>query len=421
MHAGGSVLRRSLLEPFRIGVVVIDGFGERVSGHISYDGRQKLTLNLITLRDAADQAGKGVYMPRHVERAVGVLETGEYAVLEDMVVNNQAISGERHVVNSSSYSIRAMLGGKDALDARAFDGIVVGFKGLSEWLNQKADKTELRDSGRLGFEYQNPQMPEVLLGDGTALRLSFSYSYTPAVTPDGNFRLSQSASIDVTTTAPAPRDSLYSAALRFNRLIMLVASRRMPFTFAHFGTADGEFALFGGHEPYDTTDTADYFDLGSYYTDMDGYFSSMVNEWFAYCERYDKSLNLYFDTWIRHDRLDPDILFLRVVRSLEALHRKDHVNKHALKARLKDLLEIPYKILEPGTDKEQFAQSVQNIRDYLSHGFIEDLERCMPETQELKRITLWLELLMHGNMVYKLPIPSDLKARIMEKKIQYLR
>lgn len=414
-------MRRSLLEPFRIGVVVIDGFEERVSGHISYDGRQKLTLNLITLRDAADQAGKGVYMPRHVERAVGMLETGEYAVLEGVVANSQEINGERHVVNSSSYSIRAMLGGKDVLYARAFDGLVVGFKGLSEWLDQKTVKTELRDSGRLGFEHQNPQMPEVLLGDGTALQLSFSCSYTPAVTPDGDFRLSQSASIDVTTTAPAPRDSLYSAALRFNRLIMLVASRRMPFTFAHFETADGKFALFGEHEPYDTTDTADYFDLGSYYKDMAGHFASMVNEWFAYCERYDKSLNLYFDTWIRHDRIDPDILFLRVVRSLEALHRKDHEDRRALKSRLEDLLEVPYEILEPGTDKEQFAQSVQDIRDYHSHGFIEDLERRMPEMPELKRITLKLELLIHGNMVYKLSIPSDLKAKIMEKKIQYLR
>lgn len=420
MHADGSVLRRSLLEPFKIGVVMIEGFGGRVSGHISYDGRQKLTLNLITLIDAADQASKGVYMPRHVERAVGVLETGEYAVLEGVVVNSQAISGERYAVNSSSYSIRAMLGGKDVLDARAFDWIVVGFKGLSEWLDQKAGKTELGDSGRLGFEYQNPQMPEVLLGDGTALRLSFSYSYTPTVTPAGDFRLSQSASIGVITTAPSPPDSLYSAALRFNRLIMLVANRRMPLTFAHFGTADSEFALFGGHDPYDF-DAIDYSDLGSYYTDMEGHFSSMVNGWFAYCERYDRSLNLYFDTWTQHDRLDQDILFLRVVRSLEALHRKDHARRRALKARLEDLLEIPYEILEPGIDKEQFAQSVQDIRNYRSHGFIEDLERRMPETQELRRITRRLELLMHGNMVYKLSIPSDLKAKIMEKKIQYLR
>lgn len=418
MHAGGSVLRRSLLEPFRIGVVMIDGFGKRVSGHISYDGRQKLTLNIITLIDAADQA-KSVYMPMRVERAVGVLETGEYAVLEGMDVNSQEINGERHVVNSSSYSICAMLGGKDVLDARAFDGIVVGFKGLSEWLDQEAGKTELRDSGRLGFEYQNPQIPEVLLGDGTALRLSFPYSYTPTVTPAGDFRLSQSASIGVRTTAPAPPDSLYSAVLRFNRLIMLVANRVMPFTFAHFVTADSKFALFGEHEPYDF-DAIDYSDLGSYYTDMDGHFSSMVNEWFAYCERYDKSLDLYFDTWTQHDRLDPGILFLHVVRSLEALHRKDHARRRALKARLEDLLEIPYEILEPGSDKEQFAQSVQDIRDYRSHGFIEDLEQRMPETQELKRITRRLELLMHGNMVYKLSIPSDLKTRIMEKKIQYL-
>lgn len=421
MHADDSILRRSLLEPFKIGVVLIDGFGERVSGHISYDGRQKLTLSLITVRDAADRASKGVYMPRHVERAVGVLETGEYAMLEDVVVNNQAISGERHVVNASSYSIRAMLVGKDVLYTRAFGGIAVGFKGLSEWLDQKPGKTEHRNSGRLCFEHQNPQIPEVLLGDGTTLRLFFSYSYTPTMTPPEDFHLSQSAAIDIRTAAPAPLDSLYSAALRFNRLIMLIVSRRMPLTFAHFGTADSEFALFGEYEPYDTTDVMDYFDLGLYYAGIGGHFSSMVNEWFAYCERYDKSLDLYFDTWTQHDRLDPDILFLRVVRSLEALHRKDHTRKRALKARLEDLLEIPYEILEPGTDKEQFAQSVQDIRDYRSHGFIEDLEQRMPERQELKRITLKLELLMHGNMVYKLSIPSDLKAKIMEKKIQYLR
>ena len=441
------VLGRSMREPFTIRALVTDGLGERAYGHISYDGL--LTLDVVSVREGADQPVAG--MPERVERAACVLETGERATLEGMHVLHKDSKIRKHLrVITATYRVRAMFVGKDALDAKEFDGIVVRFDKLLEWTGQQAVTVTDQDldTCKAVFEYKRPRTLKAEIDDETTLEIHFSYTCAFPGVPAANFNLPQSAEAVIRTKVPASLDSLYNKALRLNRLIVLVANARMPLTSVSLTNAGGTFGMFGEYVNFDATDEVDPLDFSSRYGEIGGHFESMVGGWFEFYEKHKKSLDLYFETWTSSYRVDLDIRFLRVVRSLEAFHReksgsasqaaepdlpendsalaarsKANPEKRGigLKKRLEDLLDIPYEILEPGMDRELFAQEVGVVRNYHSHGLIEDKEKYMPEVAKLIIYTNMLEILMHANMIHDLSIPGDLKGKIMARKIPQMR
>ena len=437
---------RSLLEPFKVRALVTDGLGERAYGHISYDGH--LILDIVSVRDGANQPAAG--MPERVERAACVLETGERATLEGMHVlheNSKIKKGLRAI--TAKYRVHAMFVGEGVLDAEKFDGIAVRFDKLLEWTDQQAVTMTDQDldACKASFEYKSPRALKAEIDNETTLQIRFPYAYAHPGIPASNFNLPQSAEAVIRTKAPASLDSLYQKALRFNRLIVLVSTARMPLTSVSLTAAGGTFGMFGKYVNFDATDKVDYFDFSSHYAEIGEHFESMVGGWFAFYERYQKSLDLYFDTWTKGYRVDLDIRFLRVVRSLEAFHRakfgsagqaaepglteNDSAQAAArpgakpepwivLEKRLEALLEIPYEVLEPGTDRGRFAKKVSVVRNYHSHGLIEDKEKDMPEVKDLIRYTNRLEILMHANMIHELSVPGDLKGKIMARKIRWM-
>ena len=442
----GAISGRSLLKPFEIRVLVIEGFGEKVSGYVSYDGRQGLMLDVMAVRGGTDRARAG--MPARVERAIGVLETGEYVTLEDMFVRQSPKYGERHTAIVHRYRVYKMFVGGEALDAEEFDGIDIRFEKLLEWADQPAFTKNHEDAiaGRTSFEYKQPPTLKFTLGDGTMLDVDFSQRTPPAV-PVENFNTSQSATASIRTKAPASLKSMYSKALRLNRLIMLLANTRMPLTYTGVRAGGRVFELFGGSTSFDARDKVDYFDFSSHYPEIEGSFERVAGGWFGFYAKYEKSLDRYFETWTKDYRVDLGIRFLRVAQSLEAFHRakfgparrtgrgrpedgterasrckkKPRKGRIGLEERLEDLLEIQYEILEPGMCKRRFAREVRDIRDYHSHGFIEDTEKDMPDFSGTRKHANRLDLLMHGNMVDELPLTKRLKRQIMKKKISWMR
>ena len=437
MHGDGSVSGRSLLEPFRVGVAVIDGLGESVSGHISYDGYHGLTLDLATVVYTAD-AEYNASAPESIERAIGVLETGECATLKNLVRTKHRVSCRKRSAFTSSYTITEMFVGDGVFDTKC-DLISVKFKGLVEWMNQRPLKMSFDEtSDKLTVEYTNPHIPEVALDDGTTLEIAFGYAEEHNLVPAEKFTLPQSTSVNMRTKAPSSFDALYYKALRFNRLVMLVTNAFMPLTSIQV-EADGDlFGVFGKHRAYGAASRIDYLDFNSHYTDVRPDFAGMVNGWFALYGRHNASLDWYFDTWAQTGRLSLDMQFLRTVQSLEAFdkernpgrtpsgkrpkacYKKNRQDRPALGRRLESLLEIPYRTLETGATKEEFVEYVTQTRNNYSHGDIQDPENPRRYAVDLAKNTKRLELLMHGNVVHELPIPDHVKDEIMASKVLQL-
>lgn len=438
MHGDGSVSGRSLLEPFKVGVDIIDGLGKSVSGHVSYDGYHGLTLDLATVLDTADAAYNSASAPETVGRAIGVLETGECATLKNLIRTRQRLSCRKLSAFTSSYLITEMFVGDGVFDAKC-DRISVKFKGLLEWMDQRPLKRSIdKTSDKLTVEYTNPKMPAVALADGSTLKIAFDYTDERSLIPTEKFTLSQSASVNIQTKAPSSFDALYLKALRFNRLVMLATNTFMPLMSIQVRAGGDLFGVFGRYRAYGEAGRINYLAFNSRYTDVRRNFSSMVNGWFALYAKHKASLDWYFGTWAQMERLSLDMRFLRTVQSLEAFDKerntgripsgkrpkasgkKNKQDRSVLGKRLESLLEIPYRTLETGATKEEFVEYAKWARNNYSHGDIQDPENPRQYAVDLAKNTKRLELLMHGNVIHELPIPDHVKDKIMASKVLQL-
>ena len=411
---------RSLLEPFKAGMVVIDGFGEKSLGHISYDGYQNLTLDLIRVLDNADATHESASSLKCIGRAIGVLETGECATLVNLIPTKFGHRHRKHRVVTSSYRVGEMFVGDDVFSEEKFDGISVESNGLMEWMDQRPLKTTIGEAGKFIAEYTKPRMPPVTLGDGTALQIAFGYSVEHNLVPGEKFTLPQSASVNIRTPTPSTFTALYCKALGFNRLVMLLTSAFMPLTSIHIQAGGSSFGAFGRYKTYDVVSKIEYHRLDSLYTDMRQDFEKVVDVWFELCDRHEMSFNLYFNTWAQINRMGWDIRFLRIVQSLEAFDRENNPGRAVLRERLESLLEIPYNILETDAAKKEFVKYVTDTRNNYSHGDIQNPENPGQYVMDLARNTKRLEILLHANAIHALPIPDPTKNQIMESKLRQM-
>lgn len=414
----GEVLHRSLLEPFKVGIVMIEGFEERIAGHVSYDRRQNITLDLVT---ALETAKPKASMPRNVKRAIGVLETGEYATLENMVsFRENTLNKPGRLVAKSSYVVSGLSVGESVFCAEKFDGIVVNFQGLLQWMDQRPFKKSFGTAlDKVTVEYTNPHIPALTLDDGSALEIRFLYSVESNLVPVDNFTMPQSTAVCIRARTPASFSSLYRKALQFNRMVMLFAGALMPLTSLQVHAGGELFGVFGRYRSYDAGRT-NYHRFNSRYTDMRDDFGGMVNEWFKFYAKHEASLDLYFDTWSQASNMSLDVEFMRVVRSLEAFHKENNRGDMHLRKRLEDMLEIPYKVPEAGTTKKEFARYVTEVRNRYAHGDIRDLENPRQYAKNLVKSIARLGVLMHGNVLHEMSIPDRVKDGIMASKIRQL-
>lgn len=399
--------------------MVIDGFGEKRSGHISHDSDQNLTLDLATA-DTTNTADEDTSVPTDIERAIGVLETGECATLKNLSLTKHRRCTRKYSVVTVSYSIGEMFVGDDVFSAQKFDLISVTFKGLLEWMDQRSLKTTHKTANKFAIEHTNPQIPAVTLDDGSTLEVVFIYKEHKTI-PTEEFALLQSTAFNIRTKVPISFKSLYYKALQFNRFIMLVTNTFMPMTSIQVRAGGDLFGVLGRYKTYDSTIRINYPDFNSHYTDMRQNFGSAVNGWFDLYGRHEVSLNLYFDTWVQKNRMGLDIQFLRTVQSLESFDKENEPKKRMLKERLQTLLEIPYNILEAGTTKSDFVNYVIKIRNSYSHGDVQDPKNLRQYAVDLLKGIRMLELLLHGNVIHALPIPNNTKNKIMANKIHQFK
>ena len=416
MENNAPISSRSLLESFKVAVSITEGFGEKIPGHISYGEGRKPVLNLALIKDGEKSTDEFPFMPPKVERAIGVLETGEYVTLQDMDLDGERSMIAKHIsAITVSYKISKMFVGYSVCDKTEFEEIDITFRGLLEWMNQITLKINNIDkaSGKFSIDYSNPQIPMITLDDGTAVKVSFYYSVRRYMIPVENFVLPQPVVACLRPESSLALRQLCHKALQLKRLVMLVTDTPMPLASIQLW-ADGKSWMLFKRLRHDKTDEIEHSQLKSYYTDIED-FRDLVNRWFELYRKHEKSLKLYFETKTNAEHMIPDIKFLRFAQSLEAFHREDDPESDNLAEALESLLQIPYEILET-SEVQQFIKNTTNIRNYLSHGILQRLESDMPDDEELEKLADKLELVMYGNLIHELPMPEGLKSQIIERK-----
>lgn len=416
MYLQDGISTKSRQEPFEVlGSWQFDSSNDTIIGKLVYDGRRRLTLHVMRTPSIELQeimrALKGT--PR-VKRAVGVLETGESAVLEDLWIRKSTTYSAPHVVNSSSYRIDRAFVGNRVTNTAEFNKISTRFSGLLNWMNLN-DISSNSNKDTITIEYKRPERLAFSIKDMT-LEILHSYTTKHTESPPDTHVL-RSVAIVMGYETPVPLDELCKKVMRLGRLLMLATNTHMPPISIMIGTGKSWMGLFGKYHFVEAENAPDPNGFRFLYTDVQGCFEELILCWFEFYEKHEKSLDLYFTTWINRHNISAEIEFLRAVQSLEAFHRAGHHRKPNLKKRLCDLLEH-YDVLEPATSKEEFVDIVVRTRNYHAHGYIKEHESSMPSEADLETMIERLNLLMTVHLIDALEIPDVLKQKIRSEEIQ---
>ena len=241
----------------------------------------------------------------------------------------------------------------------------------------------------------------------------------------------QSVAIALDSETLVSLDALREKAICFGHLLMLATCARIPLTSIKVCAGKTCMNLFGRYHQEDAENNLEIYGFNFKYTDIQDHFDEVVKGWFAFYEKHKESLNLYFGTRMQAQHMSMEIEFLRIVQSLESLHRTNHPDEQISKApcrenhqrwtslykRLYDLFEIPYNVIDP-TNKEKFVKQVTMTRNYYAHGGIKEHENYILSKNALYEATRKLKMLMFVHLIDGLKIPSILKETIVAKEIQ---
>lgn len=415
---GGDISIRSRREPFTVmGYWKFDRYESLVAGQLVYDGRGSLALHAMMPIEPRSPAHTRASKDPQFQQLSGVLETGESAILRLVHrTNSRTVSGT-YSVTSSVYRVGRMLVGHRVSDTEAFDGISVQCTGLLEWLDQHPVTSSDGDpEAEAVFTHKLPEGPEIVLEDGTKLRAHYPRDSAYSLVQAAMFVIPQPVEMVMSFDSPVPLDKLHAKAMRFVRLLALAIGSYVPVTSIRVCVDPYFMGLFDQHADQDPA----YTDFGNFnflYTDIKDHFKEVAESWFDFYEKHDKGLDLYFETLKDEGRLIPEIVFLRIVQSLESLHRSDRPCGMSLADRLYALLETPHNVLG-SANKGEFVRAVKATRHYHAHGHLEGLEGDLASGAALIRITSQLKLLMSVCMIDALAIPGDLKQKAADRELR---
>ena len=121
---------------------------------------------------------------------------------------------------------------------------------------------------------------------------------------------------------------------------------------------------------------------------------------------------------LKKNKVTIDIIFLRIVQSLEALHRIKNSKEMKFNEMLEDLTKGSHDIFNSHTKPDVFFKQVSDARHYLSHRYLKNKQNKMPSNAELLEITYVLDLLMFVCIIEDSELPEKLKAEVRKNKIE---
>ena len=303
-----------------------------------------------------------------------------------------------------------------------FNKIIIPYTSLYTWL--APDTINMRNMPNQSehkriIEHISPKSIEVILDDKFTLQINYGYS-VPSTAVVKDFIIRQSAAMILISKKPLTFSALYKKAnyLR-NFLILLTGTKIQPKSIKVAVHGDEAITVFPDQKVYDNVvDEQEFHRLDSNYRQIEENFEEVICNWFKLSEKYRHPFYLYFQTKLEQHMLTLEIEFLRIVQALETSHRIEVSPTGTLEERLKHIFKNSHNISNSGIPQNEFIEKVVKIRHYYAHGFIQDLEKNMPDGPEFVQITSRLDLLMYGYIIGKLKIPDELKNSIMQKKTE---
>ena len=275
----------------------------------------------------------------------------------------------------------------------------------------------------MSFMHVPPKNLRIKLSDGNFLEINYGHAFNfPIVIK--NFTISQSAGVAFESKKLLSLEALYSKILPFCNFLMLATDARIQLKSLKMNNGNCLFVVFWDRKLYEDIDEEqDILKMNFNYRQIERDFDNIIRHWFEYYAAYKNALDPYFSSKLDGTHLPINITFLRIVQSLEALHRIKNSHqikfkKMEFKERLKDLAKESHDIFNSHITPDVFFQQVSDTRNYLSHGYLKNKQGKIPSNAELIKITYILDLLMFVCIIEDSKLPEKLKADVRKNKIK---
>lgn len=419
-----------------IGVWALPGSGALHSGRLSYD-KNDIILTIMELANVETAFQKMTDPASETADTIrGVIETGEHVLLDrcfgfksQFIMNHSEpwpdhegnkVPGGVTTIRRTTYRAKAMYVSKAPVPDRPTSARVsVSYTSLFTWMNNYAINTNIgMDSTTITFAPPRPR--KISLPDGLSLTLSYGHTIRQGI-PKKEFVVPQSASIIFETSSLAEIEWFRPHIIAFaNFLMMGTMLPVQPETYVMWRGKDAIMA-FPNYVIYSIpSKEEDLLGMRFNYQQIAGSFDDVLRHWFTMSKKYEKSMQLYFQTRLMTEGRDAEVRFLRLAQALEAFHRAKYPGaERSICRMLEDIVhELPYNIFPGQKERSSFIAGMSAARNYFSHGFLPNKEQSVPMGNDLSRMTERAEILLYGSYLHELEIGDELKASIVKKMVR---
>ncbi|MXY95909.1 MAG: hypothetical protein F4Y42_20920 [Caldilineaceae bacterium SB0664_bin_27] len=350
------------------GIVTLETFG--------YPSRDPLSL----ARGSFDQAGS------NLTRVFGYTRERGAVTLVDGICTQSGRQSATSGVSFASFALLAetlLAGGHFDEEEPLFDRLVCRIEGLHEWLGVSGITTEPDfDNHRTSITYQRPDPLPFRAGDDVKGQFGFEYSIPGSAPWATEARVSQSACIQLSTSASWTTEDVINWAMRMRDFLSLGTDAPVALTSldgylqggAQEAAAQGNrehpvriFFQSAQHSPESATVRP--WSMSFAYRDLGNGLSNALTNWFDLCRKWPQPVGLFFDARYGDGVLPEDLRFIKVEEALQKLAPVMGIEECAgSRERIRRLASKFSELLGIGEGGErEFAKRVRDTRNWCVH------------------------------------------------------
>ena len=298
-------------------------------------------------------------------------------------------SGRQSPASGVSFASSAILaetllaGGHFDDDEPLFDRLTCTIEGLDEWLGKSGITTKHDfDRHRTAITYQRPDPLPFRVGDDVEGQFGFGYSIPGSAPWSTEARVSQSAGIQLSTSASWTTKDVINRAMRMRDFLSLGTDAPVALTSldgylqggAQEATTKGNrehpvriFFPSAQHSPESATVRP--WSMSFAYRDLGNGLSNALTNWFDLCRQWPQPVELFFDARYGDGVLPEDLRFIKVEEALQKLAPAMGIEECAgHHERIRKLASKFSELLGMGEGGEtKFAKRVRDTRNWCVH------------------------------------------------------